>query len=52
MAAKPPKLETTDPNAPFGAQERRSAGTLIVLGLLYVCWLLVLLWMAAFHVGT
>jgi purine-cytosine permease-like protein len=42
----------SDPRAPFGTQPRRSIGPLVLLGILYVGWFLVLLWMAAFESGN
>jgi len=51
MTGKPPRPADPDRYAPYGAQQRRSWTPLIVLGAVYVCWVLVLLWMAAFHVG-
>lgn len=51
MTAKSPDPSTSDSQAPFGAQPRRSRLPLVLLGVLYVCWLLLLLWMAASQPG-
>jgi hypothetical protein len=41
----------SDPEAPYGAQTRRPRWPLVFLGLLYLAWLLVMVWMAAYHTG-
>jgi hypothetical protein len=51
MTTKASKSAARDSQAPYGTEPRRSKGPLIVLGVLYVGWLVVLLWMAAFHTG-
>ena len=51
MTAKSPPAGVSDPQAPFGTQPRRSKGPLVLLGVLYLVWFLVLFWMAAFRPG-
>jgi hypothetical protein len=51
MTAKSSDPSASDPGAPFGTRPRRPKGPLVALGILYFCWLLVLLWMAAFQSG-
>jgi len=51
MTKKPTEPPTGDPNTPFGAQPGRSRTLLVFLAGLYLCWFLVLIWMAVFKVG-
>lgn len=51
MTAKSSDPPTANPHAPFGAQHRRPLGPLVLLSALYICWVLVLFWMAGFRVG-
>ena len=51
MTAKSSDQPANDRHAPFGAQSSRSKGPVLFLALLYVCWFLFLLWMAASHSG-
>ena len=51
MTAKSPDPSASDSQAPFGAQPRRSKLPLVLLSVLYVCWLLLLIWMAAARAG-
>lgn len=36
---------------PYGADPRRSKVSLVILGVLYFAWFLVLCWLAAYHIG-
>ena len=49
--SKPPP-PTTESNAPFGTEPRRSNTPIYVLGVLYALWFGVLVWMAYFHRST
>ena len=51
MTAEPSKPRESDAQAPFGAQPGRSKALPVFLGVLYVCWFLVLVWMAVFKPG-
>ena len=43
------RQEDRDEGAPFGTRPKRDPGLLIVLGVAYGIWLVVLLWMAFLH---
>ena len=51
MTDNHPEPSIADKHAPFGTQPRRSKLVVIFLGLLYLVWLAVLFWMAAFKAG-
>jgi hypothetical protein len=51
MTEKTNDLPETDASTPFGSHPQRTHGLLIFLGVLYVIWFLVLLWMALFQTG-
>ena len=51
MTTNAPNDPASDPQAPFGTQPRRSIAPLVVLGILYAAWFLVLVWMAACESG-
>jgi len=52
MTTKSSQAADPDRQAPFGTHPRRSTGPLVLLGVLYVVWFLVLFWMAAFRAGN
>lgn len=52
MTAKSPQSTVPDAQAPFGTRPRRARQPLVLLGLLYLLWFLVLFWMAAFERGN
>ncbi len=51
MTAKSPGLPPRKNSAPFGAPTPRPKGPLVFWGILYLCWFLLLLWMAASQTG-
>jgi hypothetical protein len=52
MTTQGSKPDAADRHAPFGTVPRRSKGPLLLLGLVYLVWLAVLFWMAAFESGN
>lgn len=52
MTKTPSDHAAADSQAPFGTEPRGSAAPLVLLGLLYLAWLAVLFWLAAFRPGS